>query len=242
MSALVPLITVITCPSCEETYELEGGYGAADGSMVRCGACGHSWLEARALEVVEASPAPPEDDHFDLDEEASRIAIASRALAAERQAKRRRRRSELRGWAVLAAAVLVPVGLAVAFPETVVRAAPATVLLYEKAGIGLNVRGLEIRNARGELMTLDGTRVLAVKGDIVNVSDRAAEVPSMRFGIRDASSKEVYAWTLASLGNRSLKPGTSTSFMTRIASPPEAGWDVEIRFAREDEIAVNAGP
>ena len=124
--ALVPLITVITCPSCEASYELEGGHGAADGSMVRCGACGHSWLEARALAVVEAAPEPPGDD-FDLDEEASRIADAARRLAAERHARRRRRMSELRGWAVLAVAVLAPLGLAMIFPEQVVRAAPATV-------------------------------------------------------------------------------------------------------------------
>lgn len=210
--------------------------------MVRCGACGHSWLEARAIEVVETPPAPPEEDHFDLEEEASRIAGASRMLAAERQARRLRRRAELRGWAALAAAVLVPVALAAAFPERVARAAPGAVLLYERAGMGLNVRGFEIRNARTQLVTVNGTKVLAVSGEIVNVSDRDAEVPSMRFGVRDARSKEVYAWTLASVGGRSLKQGASTSFLTRIASPPEAGWDVEIRFAREDEIAVNAGP
>jgi len=243
MSVPALTCTIVSCPSCGETYELPGGHGAADGSIIRCSGCGHSWLEARAVEVIENLPAVvEEEDAVDLDREAMRIAEAATRLAARRSAARTRRRAALRGWALLAAAVAAPLGVATAFPERVVRAAPATALLYAKAGIEINIRGLEIRNARSQLTTVDDTKVLAVKGEIVNVSSSPAKVPSMRFALRDGSKSEVYSWTLASVGGRTLEPGQATSFVTRIAEPPEGSQDVEIRFARAEEITVNAGP
>lgn len=244
MNALIVPSTIVACPNCEAVCRLDGGCDAAGGSIVRCAGCGHGWIEASAVEVTDLPAARRIEDPetFDLDGEARRIAAASRALASKRAADRKARVRTLRGWGLLAAAMLAPVAVASAMPETVVRLAPATAVLYATAGFAFNMRGLEIRNAMSQLMTVEETRVLAVKGEIVNVTAEPLKVPSMRFVLRDGAAREVYAWTLASVSSRSLNPGEATSFVSRIAAPPEQSYDVEIRFARGHELAVNAGP
>jgi predicted Zn finger-like uncharacterized protein len=247
MSELVVPSRTVVCPSCDAYYDLGPEDASADGAVIHCAACGHGWIEGRAMVLVEPDGEEPmaqrADDDFLLDpeEEALRIVAAAKTAGEEREVARRKRRATLRGWALLATAVAAGAAAVAIFPEQVVRALPGAVRLYEKAGSAVNVRGLEIRRVSSQLMTIEGTKVLAVKGEIVNVSDAPRKVPAMRFAVRDGGASSLYAWTLASTGHRSLKPGEATSFLTRISAPPEASEDVEIRFAREGEITVNAG-
>lgn len=235
---------IVACPSCATRYHLPAGHGGADGSVIRCSICGHSWIEARAVEVVEAKFKPlagPYDDP-EVDDEARRIAEASRSAAARREAARRQRQKEGRGWAVLGLSVLIPFAVGVAFPETVVRTAPAAARLYAFAGIDVNIHGFVIRNAASEVLMVSGTAVLAVRGDIANITSQPQPVPSLRFVLRDETGAEAYAWTLTGSASRRLMPGEATAFVTRVAAPPEAAREVEIRFARDDEIGVKAEP
>jgi hypothetical protein len=77
-----------------------------------------------------------------------------------------------------------------------------------------------------------------VRKEIANISGGEKKIPSLRFGLADMAGKEVYQWTLDA-GARPLKSGESTSFVTRVASPPEAAKNVQIRFAHADEIGLN---
>ncbi len=79
-----------------------------------------------------------------------------------------------------------------------------------------------------------GAPLLAVSGEVVNVTDMALPVPALRFVLRDGSGNETYAWTLDGVGTRTVEPGEATSFLTRVAAPPAHVEDVEIRFARGD--------
>jgi hypothetical protein len=139
-----------------------------------------------------------------------------------------------RGWSILALVCLVPLAGAAAFPESVVRAAPAAARLYSLAGIEVNAFGFTIRDAASELQMEAGAPLLAVSGEVVNVTDTALPVPALRFVLRDASGSESYAWTIDGVGTRTVEPGEATSFLTRVAAPPAQAHDVEIRFARED--------
>lgn len=212
--------------------------------MVRCATCGHSWIECRDVEVIDVparnlpvaiEPAPA------ADREIRRLVDASLAAQEVFAAQRRERLRRRRGWAMLAAMIATPIALATLFPEELVRAAPAVARLYEQAGIAVNIYGLEIRRIEEKHMILDGTRVLAIKGDILNVSGSDRKVPSLRFILRDENANEVYAWTVES-SVRPLRPGEMTNFTTRVASPPLGAEAVQIRFARIDEIGSNAKP
>jgi hypothetical protein len=203
-----------------------------------CSACGHDWLEANAVEILDG-PAKgtnvvPVDFALDLDREARRLAEAAKLASERHLAARRRRLASLRGWAILATACVVPLAGAIAFPESVTRAAPAAARIYGLAGIDVNVFGFVVRGAASEIQMQSGLPLLAVRGEVVNISDSPRTVPALRFVLRDGKGKKTYAWTLDGVGSRSLEAGEATSFLTRIQAPPPSVQDVEISFARPD--------
>ena len=232
---------IVSCPSCATRYDLPEQSLGHDGAAIRCRACGHRWVEARAVQVIDVSPMPVAPRAHESEREVERLVAASQAARDAFLLNRRRKAAENRAWACFVAAMLLPVALLALFPETVVRAAPAAARLYEKAGVKVNIYGLEVRKVTQEHMIVDGVRLLTIKGEIVNVSDADRKIPALRFGLQTNERGEVYAWTLDS-AVRPLRPGETTIFSTRVASPPEAARKVEIRFARLDEIGSNAAP
>ncbi|HUE47073.1 MAG TPA: FxLYD domain-containing protein [Aestuariivirgaceae bacterium] len=213
-----------------------------DNWMGACPTCGHELLETKAIEIFEDRAERPlmltagygADRGTDLDDEARRLAETARLTAERHREHRASRRAMRRGWSILALACLVPLAGAAAFPESVVRATPAAARIYSLAGMEVNAFGFIIRDAASELQTETGAPLLAVRGEVVNVTDTALPVPALRFVLRDRSGSETYAWTLDGVGARNVEPGEATSFRTRVAAPPAHVEDVEIRFARGD--------
>ncbi|CAN5245297.1 zinc-ribbon domain-containing protein [soil metagenome] len=231
---------IVACPSCATRYDLPAQRFEGGGAMVRCSSCGHSWIESRASEIIDvpallALPGPNSEPDRDVE----RLLEATRAAQQKFAEARARRRSQVRRWTAFAAALAIPFLFAAGFPELVVRTAPAAMALYERAGIPVNIYGLDFRRVEQQHMLVDGTIVLAVKGEIVNVAGNERKVPALRFILRDGAKKEVYAWTLDS-AVRPLRTGEVTNFVTRVASPPETAKDLEIRFARLEEIGSSA--
>jgi hypothetical protein len=216
-----------------------------EGSLMRCSSCGHSWLEGRAVEVTTTHASrqiATVIDHAPEPElEVRRLVEASREAQENFAANRARRRRRLLGWAGFAAAAMAPLLIMGGFPELVVRVVPASAQAYKVLGQTINIYGLELRRVEMQHMEVDGTVVLAVKGEIANISGGDRKIPWLRFGLRDPLGKEVYDWTLDS-GARPLRPGEITNFVTRVAAPPESAKNLEIRFARADEIRSNAAP
>jgi hypothetical protein len=206
--------------------------------MGACPTCGHEVLETKAIEIFEVAPERPlmlrAEPGADLDAEARRLAQAAKLTAERHREQRAIRRARRRGWSLLALACIVPLAGAAAFPESVVRAAPAASRIYSLVGVEVNAFGFIIRDAASELQTEAGAPLLAVRGEVVNVTETALPVPTLRFVLRDRSGSEAYAWTLDGVGTRTVEPGEATSFLTRVAAPPAQVEDVEIRFARGD--------
>jgi len=130
-------------------------------------------------------------------------------------------------------------GAAYEYRESVVRAAPRLASLYELAAIRVNIRGMEFANVAVGREYDNGLPVLAVRGEIVNVAQRSLDVPRLRIGLRDNSRQEIYHWTAAVASDR-LAPDERASFVTRLAAPPAAARDVELRFL--DMADRRAGP
>ena len=250
---------IIACPSCATHHNLPDDNFAHDGSIIRCNACGHSWLEARAIEIVDVSHdnIPPNHDHFsgstnlpaltlnsdhdpDTEYEAVRIAKAIKQFEQKQLKTKARRQAKIRSWMALAACICTPLALAATFPETVVRTLPGSIAVYDKLGIDVNIHGFAFANITHQYLMANGTRVLAIRGEIINVSGKEKIVPSMRFTLRDKSGKQVYAWSLNGVSQHPLRAGTATSFLTRVASPPKYAKDFQIRFAQTGEIAKTA--
>lgn len=159
----------------------------------------------------------------------------------EFQHYRRRRLIRISSWAGLAALAVSPFLCILASPEKVVSFVPASIALYQWLDRDINVYGLEIRSVELQHLKVEGKNVIAVKGELTNVSSSLRKIPWLRFGLTTGDRQEVYHWTLDTEA-RPLKPGESTSFVTRLAAPPEGASNVEIRFARAGEIGSNATP
>jgi Zn-finger nucleic acid-binding protein len=232
------------CPSCSARLDLPSRRSQDSVSAGKCPVCGSGWLEATAIEITAEpvrtpSPAIEQRDLPEVD--VQQLVSASRQARADFSLRRRRRYSMAAAWLGLATLAASPAVIALAFPDRVVAAAPATIGLYDWLDREVNIYGLAFREVELQHLLLEGQRVIAVKGLVVNVSTNTRKIPWLRFGLRSADSTEVYQWQLDTQ-SRPLKPGESTSFITRIASPPETAETVEIRFARADEIGSNATP
>jgi hypothetical protein len=218
----------------------------ASGSvLLTCRSCGHHWREIETLDAIDISEVPKRRlpallDHDDGPElEASRLVQMARDAQEEHQLRLSKRRRRLQQWAVFGSFVLAPFVAAAAMPETVVNAAPISIKAYTALGYDINLYGLEVRGVEREHIIMDGQRILSVKGVIANVDGEARKIPWLRFALTGPSGEELYSWTLDTGAKPLLRPGESTSFVTRISAPPEASQKLQIRFARSDEIGLN---
>ena len=172
----------------------------------------------------------------DIDLEAERLAGAARKAGQSARAERSRKLASLRGWSLLTAIVALPGVVAFAAPDQVAALIPGTQYLYKKAGIAVNPHGFEVHNIHQQYVAANGTVVLTVRGEVLNVSGYAKKVPPLRFIIRNAQKDAVYAWNLNGVSVKALQPGRRTSFVTRVAAPPKTADEIEIRFATGAKI------
>ena len=187
-------------------------------------------------------PASDDDDvvFADAPVAVSRTAdIGNRFRAQVRRAASMRRGKALNaaGWAALALFVGGTLMGGYQWRADIASVWPATTHVYAAVGAPVNLRGLEFRNVGYERQEEQGLPVLAVTGEVVNVSGKAIALPRLRVGLRDGGQKELYHWTFA-LGQPELPADEAASFMTRLSSPPVEARDIEIRFVREEEDAA----
>ena len=101
----------------------------------------------------------------------------------------------------------------------IVRYLPQTASLYAALGLPVNLRGLGFSAVTSTTDAHEGVPVIVVEGVIANAQQRVAEVPRLRFSIRNRAGQEVYAWT-AMPSRAVLAPGETLAFRSRLASPP----------------------
>lgn len=234
---------IIHCPSCSSRLDIPNLVPGSGGMMVDCPVCHHDWIEGSAMAVapepvvqtaVADEPAPLAES------DTRRMLEAARTAQKEFTAAQRRRRALAAAWLGLAVIASAPPVIALMYPEPVVAAIPASIVLYDWAGRDVNIYGVAIREVELQHVVVDGKKVIAIKGELANISRAPRKIPALRFGLLSAEGAEVYHWTLDASA-RPLGPGESTAFMTRLASPPESARNLQIRFARADEIGSNAG-
>jgi hypothetical protein len=133
---------------------------------------------------------------------------------------------------LIAATIAVIIGATalIGLREKIVRIAPAASAFYSAIGLPVNVAGLELRSVRSHIV-LDGARkVLAIEGEIVNLRRSPNVVPPVALTVRGANGLDKYAWTAPAPKPR-LEGGETIAFRARLASPPQDGADVLVRFA-----------
>ena len=132
---------------------------------------------------------------------------------------------------------LVLLGVVIWQRDAAVRAAPQLAGLFETIGMPVNVRGLSLSAIESGLIEDGQHRFLVVEGDVTNVTKSKAAVPLIEVAVRDAGGTTLYTWTTEP-PRANLEPAELIRFRARLASPPEQGQSVRVRFSSA-ETAVN---
>lgn len=248
---------IITCPECATRYDAATEAFEPDGRKVKCTCCSHTWhqqperavplrpdteevMAAIGEDVMRDDVADLDDemqddyagmdDITDIETEAARLAGASRRASAGFAATKASRTRALRGWLALAACVTLFIGGGYFYRTTAVEMFPAAAQLYSRLGLEVNIRGLEFRNLTYAHEFESGVPVMAIRGEIVNISGENMTLPRVRFSLLNDAEQEIYHWTVK-MDKKPLQPSASLPFSTRLASPPPTARNIQVRFA-----------
>jgi len=205
-------------------------------------------LEEAAGQSAEAASAPQDDfgavsepePAIDIEPEPDLETERLEAAAARRA---RRERTELaahtekRGragavmWTLLVIVVVGVLGAGFALRDTVIQMWPAAERIYEMVGLEREPlgAGFEIRNVESKTFERDGRKVLAISGEIANISKDVREVPRLQGQLFDEKQKELQRWTFT-VPETKLLPGEHVSFSTELNNPPEGAAKLTVKF------------
>lgn len=207
-----------------------------------------SAVDVMAPETLAAAEAPP---LAPIADEISPLAVTPPAeievgedieTVAARRARSeaaRRRRLGLMGVPGLAAALFAIDAGFIVWRADVVRVVPQTAPLFAAIGLPVNLRGLSFVNVGTTKDVHDGVPVLVVEGTIVATGAKPADVPRLRFAVRNDKGQEIYSWTAAP-ARGVLGIGETQTFRSRLASPPAESRDVVVRFVNRNDMIARA--
>ncbi len=188
-----------------------------------------------ALTVIETPEAAEAQlETINVKSEAARLAQAAASAKLEYQRRRQRRIKSIRGWGALAASVVLLSAPAVAFPKQVTVLFPAAAQLYAKAGVQVNLSGLEFKEISYKRVLDQGALVLEIEGKVVNVSQTAQDLAPVHISLLDDQQQSLYSWTLKA-EPATVAPEGAATFKTRLAAPPSDATNLRVRFALPSE-------
>ena len=143
---------ILTCPSCDTRYSVDGSKFPAAGRTVRCAKCGHSWHQpgdapepapeqpAALSEPVSEAPAP---ESFAPIRDSARVSI----VVEPERAPPGPRIAMVAGWAGLIVVVLLIAYAAVHYRQDIATIWPQSTGVYSSLGLPVNASGIEIGRA-----------------------------------------------------------------------------------------------
>jgi predicted Zn finger-like uncharacterized protein len=180
-------------------------------------------IEIAADQPAEQSAEPPEDIE---------TYVARREKLNARRQPLRWPLSKLQSGVL---ALLIVDAILVGWRDEIVRILPQTASFYSMMGLSVNLRGLAFDGITTSTEQHEGVPIFVVEGNIVNESRKIADVPRLKFAVRNPAGQEIYSWTAVS-PRTTLPPGETVSFRSRLASPPPEGRDVLVRFVTGYDI------
>tara|TARA_R110002110_G_scaffold85816_4_gene223872 strand:- start:215995 stop:216660 length:666 start_codon:yes stop_codon:yes gene_type:complete len=218
---------ILSCPDCHTRFAIDAAHLAPDGRRVKCGKCAHVWYESMP-ESDEDAPIPIEVTPYDPEEESRGARRNLPALNRPRSAGRAARMA----W-MLSAALLVSILAVLWFGRgPIAFAVPQAESLY--ASIGIDAfpppgEGLEVEfNVSAE----DGK--LALKGEVINISNGARDIPELYVLISDADKNILKSWSFT-IETRRLGPGERASFTSQTEEIPAQAANVSVLFTNPSE-------
>jgi predicted Zn finger-like uncharacterized protein len=213
---------IVTCPSCATRYLVETEKLGAQGRMVRCGNCAHTWHQTPPdtpvveLMVPEPTPLGPGE---------------KRGLPAIPEKKRTR--GKLVAFLILLLLLAGAGWGAVFLRDTIMAWVPQTARYYAKLGLDEPKPqagpGLELRNVTPTRGFENGLPALLINGQVVNLSSSTRKVPRLKVVLRDSHDQELTSWSFDP-GIGQLGPGGAAPFHTVLTQPSELATGVVVTF------------
>ncbi len=235
----------VRCASCKTLWHVEPAAFPEPPSEAETQALLAEELERAAAIDAEISALAAETSAQGSPEEQPAVE-APVAAAPKRRGKRPAKPSQApeaflrRGGAgrpaAAALAGLALLGLVVWQREAAVRLAPQLAGLFETIGMPVNVRGLSLSSVESGVVDDGQNRFLVVEGDVTNVARSKTAVPMIEVAVKDAGGATLYTW-MTEPPRASLEPAELIRFRARLASPPEQGQSVRVRFTSAQSAA-----
>lgn len=195
---------------------------------------------AVASEAADEPPATANDQAPDVATSVEPALPAAHATRRKRPARKPSARATqlaararaLRLPLAIGCAGLAVLGLVTWQREAAVRAAPQLAGLFAAAGLPVNVLGLRLTAVESTLTDAEKGRFLVVEGDVTNIARGVRAVPPIEVAVRDEAGQALYTWT-TDPPRPQLEPSELVRFRARLATPPEAGRSVTVRFASD---------
>lgn len=214
---------ILTCPSCSTRY-LTDAAKFARGRTVRCGTCGHSWYQAPPRDATRQLSAP--EAYGSRSMGATTGGGLGPAMDLSAPAPRRKTPSMsggaavIAGWAVLGIFLAGIAGGLILFKDQVIAAWPKAATAYNRLAGGASATGLDIRNLDyARAADANGAPVIRVRGEVVNVSQAAQQVPAVRVELQDGDRRQVSSLTI-DLPTKYLQPLASSTFSAELTELP----------------------
>ena len=215
---------LIDCPACARSYHVSSAEIGESGRTVICPRCDAHWF----VYGDGTSTLMPSPHDLQIPSFSGRPAVtpfdgtASGLRASLWQAARP---------VIMGATCLLVAMIALGARQRIVRIEPRLAGLYERIGLAVNVRGLEIA-------ALTPTRPdavdMTVAGTIRNVAQSRVAVPRLVYEVLDAEGAPLVTWTERA-PVKILDTGRTTTFVSSPHQLPPGGHSILVRFATDDD-------
>ena len=126
------------------------------------------------------------------------------------------------------------------FRTEIVRFAPDLSVIYEAAGMDINVVGLEFHDLETVRTVRDGSDLLIIGAKIVNVANRQVPVPPVVVTLLDKDGADLFEWS-ATPEVHALSAGESFAFETQVARAPQGFVRVRLTFGNSQSAGAGTG-
>jgi predicted Zn finger-like uncharacterized protein len=221
---------IVSCSNCSKRYLVDPRALGSPGRRVRCAHCQHTWFQPApedAQQPIELPPLPESPPIVRTTDPTRRVQLPAVAQPGGR--------ARWLGRGIVAAVVLLVIWALVSGRDAIMSAVPFTSHIYSLVGLGPVApgTGLELRQvtpSRGTDKTT-GAPMLAIDGQIANISGATRPVPALRVALRDANNNELKSWTVPPVSDQPLAPGAMVPFHTSVQNPPDGATGVIVSFA-----------